>query len=742
MATIRSAFPISDIHLDSAFMPSNYNSASSRRSSSFSSNFSSDSDFVSARSTPAVSVSPHRYDFEDLPPTYEQVQAEGLDPVEDHEHYSLADNHAGANNLRVHRLVWDDNETYPLPTAEDDAEPNAPAYTATDPTLQLLDQALQFTRHQPQPDVQNASRLGRRIVVPPLETSTGFARSTNSSCSTSTQKRGCCGRNKRQAVSESDSVPSSRGGCCRRRQASVPSSSCRSRTSFPSAPSREDPEFSNQATIPFARAYSKALHAHGISPAEFIAFIDGLNTLSLASPAESLAFEPSDSQSLALAYLSRANAAFFAPRGLQVRLATLSAIVDGLDVPSKFSRTTLLARATSPTADAIDRAQTLEPWVEPLDFSVPELSAATIELRQMAARLPLSGRRVQRAESAPTVSQFAPPTMGPNGFPLDNKQPFPSIQLAPALLPPRPPAGRSLTSPSPSSPETAPPHPETWQEWTQRWQTRALALGLQAEAWSRDVSAQADALGQTIALRAETYGRGVQYGPSGLWGASGERNPSESSGSGWCGRKGSAASWAGPRVSRESGGAAVLSRPSVDGSVISSSGSGSNSSDSSISRTPTTTTDTSTTASTSVPDIARINSRFEEQVKAITIKAEQEQAEGKAHYAEISKSKQRALEKAAQEKTKAEVKLEALRLKAEIELAKKEAKKAAKAEKCAEKKKAREERRGARRELKEVRRAAKVGVGEERNMVWLVVENLDAAEKVGGAVGTVVYEGT
>lgn len=737
MATIRSASPISDIHLDSAVMPSNYNATSSRHSSSFSSNFSSDSDFVSARSTPAVSVSPHRYSFEDLPPTYEQVQAEGLDPVEDHEHYSLADNHVGANNLRVHRLVLDDNETYPLPTAEDDAGPNAPAYTVTDPTFQLLDQTLQFTRHQPQPDVQYASRLGRRIVVPPLETSTGFARSTNSSRSTSTQKRGFCGRNKRQAPLESDSVPSSRGRCCRRQQASVPSSSCRSRTSLPSTLSREDPEFSNQATIPFARAYSKALHAHGISPAEFIAFIDGLNTLFLASPAESLAFEPSNSQSLALAYLSRANAAFFAPRGLQVRLATLSAIVDGLDVPSKFSRTTLLARAASPTADAIDRAQTLEPWVEPLDFSVPELSAATMELRQMAARLPVSGRRVQRAESAPTVSQFAPPAMGPNGFPLDNKQPFPSIQLAPALSP-RPPAGRALTSPSPSNPKTAPPHPEAWQEWTQRWQTRALALGLQAEAWSRDVSAQADALGQSIALRAETYGRGVQYGPSGLWGASGERKPSESSGSGWCGRKGSAASWAGPRVSRESGGAAVLSRPSVDGSFISSS----SGSDSSISRTPTTTTNTSTTASTSVPDIASINSRFEEQVKAITTKAEREQAEGKAHYAEISKSKQRALEKAAQAKTKAEMKLEALRLKAEIEFAKKEAKKAAKAEKCAEKKKAREERREAKRELKEVRRAAKVGVGEERNMVWLVVENLDAAEKVGGAVGTVVYEGT
>ncbi|KAJ9648223.1 hypothetical protein H2199_001076 [Coniosporium tulheliwenetii] len=504
-------------------MSSNYNAASSRHSSSSSSNFSSESDFVSARSTPATSVSPHRHYIEDLPPTYEQVQAENLDPVGNEEHHLSINDHAGVNDLRVHRLVLDDNETYTLPSAEDDPGPNAPAYSVSDPDGQLLDQALQFARHQPDPDAR-----------------------------------------------------------------------CHSRTSLPFTLSPEEPELSNQTTIPFARAYSKALHAHGISSTKFVAFLDGLNIVSSASPADLSSPEPSDSQPLALAYLSRANAAFFAPRGLQVRLATLSAIIDGLDVPSKFSRTTLLARAASPTADAIDRAQMLEPWVEPLDFSVPEPSAATIELRQMAAQLPVSNRR--------------------------------------------------------------------------RWQTRALALGLQAEAWSRDVSAQADALGRTIALRAETYGRG-------------------------------------------------------------------------------------TNASTSVPDIASINSRFEEQVKAITAKAEAELTDNKTHYAEISRSKQRALEKAAQEKTKAEVKLEALRLKAEIEIAKKEAKKAAKAEKkalkgskcaerCAEKKRAREERREAKREAKEVRRAAKVGVGEERNMVWLVVENLKIEEKAGGAVGTVVYEGT
>ncbi|KAJ9668476.1 hypothetical protein H2201_001524 [Coniosporium apollinis] len=736
-------------------MSSNYNAASSRHSSSSSSNFSSESDFVSARSTPATSVSPHRHYIEDLPPTYEQVQAENLDPVGNEEHHLSINDHAGVNDLRVHRLVLDDNETYTLPSAEDDPGPNAPAYSVSDPDGQLLDQALQFARHQPDPDARYAARLGRRIVIPPLEISPFYGRNTNGGRNPTTQKRGCCGRNKRQTPSQSDSTSSSRGGCCQRRQASMPSTSCHSRTSLPFTLSPEEPELSNQTTIPFARAYSKALHAHGISSTKFVAFLDGLNIVSSASPADLSSPEPSDSQPLALAYLSRANAAFFAPRGLQVRLATLSAIIDGLDVPSKFSRTTLLARAASPTADAIDRAQMLEPWVEPLDFSVPEPSAATIELRQMAAQLPVSNRRVQRAESAPTIIHFTPPATGPNGFPLDNKQPFPSIQ--PASAPPR----RQSTErpfPGPSNPSSPPPqHPETWQEWSQRWQTRALALGLQAEAWSRDVSAQADALGRTIALRAETYGRGVQYGPGGLWGAgqemkvkSGERK--ESSASGWCGRKGSAASLAGPargcggQLSRESISAAALSRPSMDGSVSSSS-----SSSSSMSRTQT--TSSSTNASTSVPDIASINSRFEEQVKAITAKAEAELTDNKTHYAEISRSKQRALEKAAQEKTKAEVKLEALRLKAEIEIAKKEAKKAAKAEKkalkgskcaerCAEKKRAREERREAKREAKEVRRAAKVGVGEERNMVWLVVENLKIEEKAGGAVGTVVYEGT
>src|SRR5262249_24616390 len=123
---------------------------------------------------------------------------------------------------QVHRLVLHtDATTGPIAqNPRNGASPRAEARTSnsiphspTDPSLLLLAQALEFTRHAPGADQRYAPRLTRRLAVPPI-----------------------------------------------------------------------NPPNSSDQPITLARAYSKALHPHSISPSEFTSFIDALNILIAASP--------------------------------------------------------------------------------------------------------------------------------------------------------------------------------------------------------------------------------------------------------------------------------------------------------------------------------------------------------------------------------------------------------------------------------------------------------------------------
>ncbi|KAF2112126.1 hypothetical protein BDV96DRAFT_452907, partial [Lophiotrema nucula] len=185
------------------------------RSSSFPYDLESDSEFDAFQPTPTTS--PGGPNYEDLPPTYDEAQQQALD-----------DARAGRpplnpGDLEVHRLVLNDHQspppgidthqTHPAPEVwehRDEGYPpenrrnasglgmtvpvqqvqsieqipvggtspagdppiSAPppfdsSTSAPDPTDVLLRRALDFTKHEPDPDVRYAPRLTRRIAIPP-----------------------------------------------------------------------------------------------------------------------------------------------------------------------------------------------------------------------------------------------------------------------------------------------------------------------------------------------------------------------------------------------------------------------------------------------------------------------------------------------------------------------------------------------------------------------------------------------
>jgi hypothetical protein len=132
------------------------------------------------------------------------------------------------------------------------------------------------------------------------------------------------------------------------------------------------------------RSYATILHAHSIRPAEFVEFLDGLNTLCNATKTSSTQLLHSASSSdlpssIVQDYMRGANEAFFAPRGLRVTLRSLSDLLHVLEVPTQKGQRpgaieTILDTATTATQT---KAQALYPWVEPLETNVPSPSTHT-----------------------------------------------------------------------------------------------------------------------------------------------------------------------------------------------------------------------------------------------------------------------------------------------------------------------------------------------------------------------------
>lgn len=146
-----------------------------------------------------------------------------------------------------------------------------------------------------------------------------------------------------------------------------------------------DPE----VNVRFVRAYAKALNAHSVRPAEFITFLDGLNALCSATGASEkellgLTCTAHESANVIQRYLDGVNEAFFAPRGLRVSLRPLSQLLQSLDIPTAgHQHRDARLRIFEPASTAATRAQALHPWIEGLEFNVPEPSTQTITLLQM-----------------------------------------------------------------------------------------------------------------------------------------------------------------------------------------------------------------------------------------------------------------------------------------------------------------------------------------------------------------------
>lgn len=200
---------------------------------------------------------------------------------------------------------------------------NNAAIPTMDPVSVLLDRALDFTRHEPDADARYAPRLVACVAIPQT------------------------------------SVPTSGG-------------------------SRKP-----QDHVQFLRVYAKALHAHSIRPAEFAEFLDGLNALCLASNAAAADLTTPRNMdtpaSLVLRYISAANEAFFGPRGLRISLRPLSTLLNMLQIPEeRGQRAGAIASVLDSKSTPEKKAQSLHPWTEALETNVPSPSAQSLLIQEMS----------------------------------------------------------------------------------------------------------------------------------------------------------------------------------------------------------------------------------------------------------------------------------------------------------------------------------------------------------------------
>ncbi|KAF1966644.1 hypothetical protein BU23DRAFT_560057 [Bimuria novae-zelandiae CBS 107.79] len=377
--------PPSSTVLNSGFTP---------RSSSFPDNIDSDDQDV-FDPTPAHSPSGPHYD--ELPPSYDEAQQQAL-------HYARngilppSPDHLGVNGL----LLEDASPPYEIPagaevhahraTAGEFAREGSrsvpvqhtqnsetvpvgrvgsppPARNATAPSVdqasQLLNTALQFTRHEPDADARYASRLTRPIAIPQDVTVPG---------------------RKGKALARKEEREDARRERC---DAHVPGAW--PGTSSEALNSAESEKVEEPAQ--FLRAYAKSLHGHSIRPAEFLDFLDGLNTLCAATgctPADLVHTSPESPNpniEIVRSYVNATNEAFFAPRGLKVSLYSFASLLDAVKIPEeRGQRAGAVASILDPKSTPVKRAQALHPWVEALELNVSEPSISVVMLREMGER--------------------------------------------------------------------------------------------------------------------------------------------------------------------------------------------------------------------------------------------------------------------------------------------------------------------------------------------------------------------
>ncbi|KAF2128139.1 hypothetical protein P153DRAFT_294384, partial [Dothidotthia symphoricarpi CBS 119687] len=258
-----------------------------------------------------------------------RIRGEELDTANEHEQAPAYERHVSGSGVNVPVQHVSSSENIPVGRVGNQRTASAPI---SDPTLALLNQALQFASHKPDSDVQHAPRWTRCIAIP------------------------------------QETVPKHKGKMIS--------------SSYDTA----------NKSAQFVRAYAKPLHIRSIRPAEFVEFLDGLSMMCEASGASDGDLLPGSSgmntnQSIVDDYIKRANDTFFAPRGLKASLRSFSTLITTLSIPvEKGQRDGAITSVLDEASTGIKRAWSLYPWIEALDVNVPALSTHTLMLRDMAER--------------------------------------------------------------------------------------------------------------------------------------------------------------------------------------------------------------------------------------------------------------------------------------------------------------------------------------------------------------------
>lgn len=132
-----------------------------------------------------------------------------------------------------------------------------------------------------------------------------------------------------------------------------------------------------------------------------------------------------DRSTLVHEYIRGANEAFFAPRGLRVSIQSLPALMEVTNIPTdRGQRAGAIASVLDEDSTPERRAQALHPHVEALDTNVPEPSARTLLLREMGGRM---RNQLQDGREAGVAPGRVPPSSNQNGGKTEWEDPPHSI---------------------------------------------------------------------------------------------------------------------------------------------------------------------------------------------------------------------------------------------------------------------------------------------------------------------------
>ncbi|KAF2093365.1 hypothetical protein NA57DRAFT_61491 [Rhizodiscina lignyota] len=427
------------------------------------------------------SSSRHLDGDDDLPPTYEEAQAEALS------HASTGDRSPASpnpNDLEIRRLVLEPSQsTNNHPQGNTQNGFPTPARGATTGSAEanrinaLLSDILSFSRNRPDADIRYAGQLARRIVIPPAYSpeTTGFARAYCKGLHSHSINPG-------EFMMFIDGI----------------------NTLLSSAPSPIE-------------AQQALLH--------------------LADP---VGETPPPASDILQRYFDRANATFFAPRKLQATLRTLPQLIYLLPLPRDRSERQIinkLRKAVWKAEDAKVASKALEPYTETLSWDVPAPASPTSNVFAASPDHAELQRRPVGNSAGPEQQTGTIPTQPGNRDTVFTNSSLPSYHtIDPARAQPT----TAATAPPLDTVEegsqdgynpgqqgqqgAVDPYAQSWADWGDninrywsrwgedqgnRWDRWGETQGRKWGKWGEDFGRKWGERGENLGRRAETWGENV-----------------------------------------------------------------------------------------------------------------------------------------------------------------------------------------------------------------------------------------